>query len=470
MASLGDALSTPYAGAWPSPTPPEPQRSPLQSAALDALIKPILGAAATRDIAAPQTPLDVGMTAAGLPGLGKFGKLASMLGGMLLQPSEAEAGPATKIVKYGAALPRLLSDAFHGFSAIRTGKPIEEYSSKIVGMPQINRPLIDPQSLVGKEAIFLPADRSGAGGTLTHVGDTKLTVPQPQEGGPDYSYLHAGSPLPGGATRQWANAAPVSSGLVNLGNQIIDRGREPVLMTMALGKRAVDSSRQMVNPALDLAKQQTMTRAGATSLNEQMAGVQRNNNFPGWRSPYLQEWLDDPATSGSVRSALMKMLDTSAMYKAGAPDLGELRHAITDPRLLETPAGSAGLTVAPFDPSLGVIPDSLHSTYPTSVAAQGSAGTLGGSIPWHVAAPDIHDAMMKLGNPVKFAERPDYYMAGRVPAGVPRTQVITPEVADGMSQWIKDNPGLWGGAAVAPLGIGAALGSTVTSPPQDQGT
>jgi hypothetical protein len=60
---------------------------------------------------------------------------------------------------------------------------------------------------------------------------------------------------------------------------------------------------------------------------------------------------------------------------------------------------------------------------------------------------------MKYGDRVKVAERPDYY-SSRMPVGLPRTQLVTPRVADSISEWMYRNPKLWGSAAAAP-GFGA---------------
>jgi hypothetical protein len=205
----------------------------------------------------------------------------------------------------------------------------------------------------------------------------------------------------------------------------------------------------MALPAYDLARQSSISNAGASFINKAMEGVE---GFPGWRSPKLHDWLSNTAT-GTERGRVVKAMDSEVARDAGFPDLGELRYAITNPHLRNTPTGSVGLTISPFEPGLGRVEQSLHSTYPTAVAARGEPRTFGGSVPWHVAGPDLHANLMKYGDPVKVAERPDYY-SSRMPVGLPRTQLVTPRVADSISEWMYRNPKLWGSAAAAP-GFGA---------------
>jgi hypothetical protein len=173
------------------------------------------------------------------------------------------------------------------------------------------------------------------------------------------------------------------------------------------------------------------------------AGVE---SFPGWRSRNLEDWAT--TTSGSNRAALVKAMDMGEAGAAGFPDIGELRYAMTDPRLRSTPTGSVGLTVSKFDPRPGSVKESLHSTYERGLAGSEPA-TFGSSVPWYIGAPDVHKGLMQAGPSVRFAERPDYYMAGRVPKGVPWTQIADQRWVDMMSEWMRRNPQGWAAPATA---------------------
>lgn len=381
------------------------------------------------------------------PALYRMGMLAA---GLAAEPSDAEAGVGNKIFKYGGDIPKLAEDLWHGFSGIRTGnvRDTDLMKHAIEGAPSYDRPLITPADLQGKEIIFTPGDRTAAGGTLTSVGGRALRDPQVLQGGADYPFwvqqlVDSGQLDPASAKRVWANAGPQSTGFVNIGKDVLDRGRDPVLMYMSMGKQALDSSAQATNVALDLAKRNRITPEAIAELNATMAGA-KNATFPGWETSYkdLRAWANDPATTGTERGRLLKAMDLGTAREGGFPDLGQIRYAMTDPRLRDVPTGAAGLTVSRFDPLAGVEKASGHGTYPTAILGS-DVGTMGQSIPWHIAAPDIHDALMamrdKAGNlnPIKFAERPDYYAAGKLPENF-KTQVAHQRWVDMNSQYLED--------------------------------
>jgi hypothetical protein len=391
----------------------------------------------------PKTPSDVAFQLAlGAPGkmIGKVGRMALAAGGLALDPDEAEAGVGSKLFKYGRRGVELVEDPWHAFSGIRSGnvRDTDLMNFNIEGLPNFERKLYKPEDLMGKEIIFTPGDLTRAGGHLTEVGGTKLASPQQLQGGADYPFwvrqqVEDGKLSPADAERLWANAQPQSSGYVNLGNKIREQGRDPVLMYLPMGKRSLDSAKQMFAPAIDLAKQGSVTDKAAEAINKVMEG---KRDWPGWRASQeaLMQWGD--RASGKDRSELIKAMDTGEARKGGFPDMGQLRFAMTDPRLHDVPAGSPGLTVSRFDPAAGIEKVSGHGTYPTAVLGS-DPGTLGVSLPWHLAAPDIHQALMRKGDPVKFAERPAYYMEGRVPKDVPRTQVVDRQWVDTNSDYIE---------------------------------
>jgi len=347
---------------------------------------------------------------------------------------------ANRVVRYPEGLPVVSEEPFHGFTATRTGtKPTAEMTSQIKGAPEFERPVWSPADLQGKEIIFTQGDRTRAGGQLAKVGDTKLSRPVPLEGGPDFPFAQPGL--------GWANAPSHSTQMLELGKNVAERGRDPVLMYLAMGKGSMDSAKQMAIPAVDLTRQSGLSSKAVKELNTRMRAA--DPDFPGWASPKLDEWLVN--TSGTNRSTLVGNLDSGWARAGGAPDLGELRYALTDPRLRTTPTGSVGLTVSKMDPSGGIVP-SRHTTYPTAVAGA-NAGTMGGSVPWHVAAPDVHQWLLKSGPPVKFAERPAYFQE-RKPKDptFPRTQLADQQWVDSVSEWIRKNPSMWAAGGAVPLG------------------
>ena len=118
---------------------------------------------------------------------------------------------------------------------------------------------------------------------------------------------------------------------------------------------------------------------------------------------------------------------------------------MTDPRLLATPTGSAGLTMVKMAPHLGASSDSLHSTYPISFMAPNkeAIGGLAGSVPWHILARDPHADLMQFADKIKFAERSPYYVMQGMPEGVRGVQRVDSQLADAVSKFFEQYPKGW---------------------------
>jgi hypothetical protein len=65
-------------------------------------------------------------------------------------------------------------------------------------------------------------------------------------------------------------------------------------------------------------------------------------DFPGIDN-MSDEWI---AGAGKARTKLAKLLDTKKFKDHGFPDMGVVRHAITEPDLLRTPTAAGGYNVS----------------------------------------------------------------------------------------------------------------------------
>jgi hypothetical protein len=175
--------------------------------------------------------------------------------------------------------------------------------------------------------------------------------------------------------------------------------------------------------------------------------------YPGFGSKKLEQWLED--VGGPYRAAFVKALDTSPVKKGGIPDMGEVRFANTDKRLRSTPTGASGLFMGGINPALGSTGKSLNSTYPTAfLGNKGDVGGLQGNVPFHILAPDLWRGLMKSGPPETFANVPAYYIARGMPNNLGKTQKVTDEVVDKVSEFFRHNPKGW---AVPGMAGGASM-------------
>jgi hypothetical protein len=86
---------------------------------------------------------------------------------------------------------------------------------------------------------------------------------------------------------------------------------------------------------------------------------------------------------GGYRSAIAKAMDTAAMKTLGVPDVASIRHAATQPELLNSPNLSTGFSVAKVDPGAPSV-SSGHTTYPVGMKGLGYEGGSQVDIPFNL--------------------------------------------------------------------------------------
>jgi len=367
------------------------------------------------------------------------------------QLADPRGGSGNWFIRHVEGKPIMSDEGTHGFSGLRTGKTPDQMSYKIEGAPTPQRQTWDIANLEGKDLIFGVKDRTAGGGLLTDVGGRKLRNPVAMEAGADYSYLHEGVPLPPGydkdAARIFASASKAAaSKLNNEALRSLEAGRDPIFTSMAMARGAGDSAKQTAATAYQVAKQSRPSEATVELIDKQMRAnmaaekVKTETPFPGFGSGKLGAWLDENGLK--ARGAFVRALDTKGARAGGVPDIGEVRYANTDPRLRTTPTGSSGLFMARMRPELeaaGV--DSLHSNYPATIlGSKADRGGLAGSVPFHVIAPDLHRQLLAAGEPRFFANNPAQLVMTNMPTGISKTQTVTPEVVDRVSEFFRKYP------------------------------
>jgi len=371
-----------------------------------------------------------------------------------------DAAPGNWIVRYSPdGTPRLIDagSGHHGFSAVRSGKPVEDMTYKINNPPAFNRNVWDIADREGDTMIFGVKDRSRAGGQLAEVGGRKLRKPVQMEGGADYSLLHEGTPIPGmpdEARLLYANQQGPANKIIREAREAAEQGSTPLLTLMTMGKGAGDSARQTANTAYRLVKQARPDADLIEAIDKSMASEMKQLKgapamaYPGFGHKDMEKWID--AVGGNYRGALVRSLDKAKLRDMSGVDIGEVRYANTDPRFANTPTGSAGRFMGEINPELGVTPHSFHSNYPTGFMTTAAPGGLVGSVPFKTLAPDLWRGLMKAGEPKYFADNPMTYIMGEMPGGIGKSQKITPEVVDKVSEFFRRNPQGWavGGGAV----------------------
>jgi hypothetical protein len=282
------------------------------------------------------------------------------------------------------ALFHTLPGGGRGISSVKLQRPLADIPrSQMVLDPRPSpERLISPESLQGSVLVPGMGDRSAAGYAITHVGDKPLTSPVDLYGGHGF--------MSQDPSHIWASKQGAISGLGSNIRDIAEQTGKPVQLTYtAMGPQSVDFSTFMSDALADQLKTSRISKEGAAAFDKRMrdgnVSFKPVPDFPGVRSANLQQWLREQP--GRVRDTFAKHMDKSEFLSQGFPNVGETRHAIIDPRLMNTPLGGAGLSIARADPT-GAMGPSTHPTYSTGLKGTYTGG-LGESIPFDVMFPDM---------------------------------------------------------------------------------
>jgi hypothetical protein len=351
-----------------------------------------------------------------------------MAGEMFGTALDVAAGGAPGAVRgaLGATGGRLRDpNLWHDLSRIELPKPVSEMSATHVPTKTINERVITPADME------LPAigDRTTTGSRLTGYNGYKFGTPVEMQGGHGFMAEHADKGV------AWASNPGVITKIANKTKKLAESGDPVYFPYTAMHNEGGDFSHHVSDTLAEALKQTKLSREAQREFNRDMKADHIDfgavKDWPGVSSENLREYLIN--APGDVRNKLAKIMDTRKFQNLGFPSVAEARHAVTDPRLLDAPRGSAGLSVAKLDPNGVSVPGaSQHRTYSTDIAGD-YIGGLGRMIPRDVFYPDIVKGYQALGSD------PNLFMAlGRT--GAPIAQKATPKWVDTVSRWMELNP------------------------------
>ncbi len=264
----------------------------------------------------------------------------------------------------------------------------------------------------GGTLINIGGDRSNLG-RLTHINGQELAWPVDLHAGAKYMQ----EPNPGAV---WANNATHGSALQNQILKAAEKG--PVYGAFTpMGPGSVDSSHNMFDAVMAQIPNSKISKTDAKDFDEMIRGGY-HVPVPNSKDPekakkaqakrqrvaeIMQEWpgimnAKQAAEfarnlNGDQRKDIIQFMDQGKYLKAGFPEIGVTRAAITDPALLATPGNMIGHRIVKFDPN-NLAPASkkfVHSTYTTN-----TGGQYVGDVPLiqrHYAMPDVTEHL--LGKP-----------------------------------------------------------------------
>ena len=234
------------------------------------------------------------------------------------------------------------------------------------------------ESLQGMTAVPLVGDRT-ATGTLKRILGQDLANPVDLQGGKNY--------MRGAEEGAWASELGALSKLADRLPEI----ENPVGIYTPMAGTGSDFAHMTTDVLHQIWSPSQMTGEGIDTVNKVIRGTKVKNpktkeiTYPFANAPSI----DDPKfmqlieANSPLRKTYVQALDKAALRKQGAPDMGAIRHAITDPDLMNISPPSKdnlyeqmmGYGVTDLSPT-GAMRPSTHKTYNTDLLS-GEKGYMG---------------------------------------------------------------------------------------------
>lgn len=341
-------------------------------------------------------------------------------------------------------------------------------------------PKMVPKEYVGRQFILIEADLTAGGGSFTQ---------KPAQGGPAWSV----DPLNFEKGAAWASANDgFWTGKLNLAKEsgaiyIGKDGREKFLIgTYAMlqtshvsnptvaGEKLAEVARYVregrISPKQEAELSKLIRDAAQSIYDSSLAEKKKyeNNksskeyerarqantkasaliNFPtSFTAQQLEQYIDD--LSFDQRAFIATQLSTAQAEIIGAPPMGQITRATLD----ESFGGTAPLSLISLleidvkrleeglakktltAESFGIVP---HNSY-ASIAPGKIVTLFRTPIPYALAMPDIRKGLLDWDTKKKYVNNHGYFLKGRIPVGLPRTQTISAKMRD---SWVKTQTNL----------------------------
>jgi len=305
---------------------------------------------------------------------------------------------------------------------------------------------ISIEDLEGRGFITSMADRSDAGGLLTHIKGVELETPIDLLGGQGFMFNNQ---------EAWAQALGAGSGIKNVGNKIKEiTGQNPILIPNRMAPTGGDFAGFNGEAMLSFA-QSNMTGKQKDLLNKQMRKI-----VPSWKSIDSPTSLSDFQALPKVgRDAVMSMLDTKFRNNGGL-SIGEGRLATTEARQINAPdTRIQNIAELDLDAPMGLV---NHPAYTHGMAGRG-LGTVKEDVPAYALNPQSVKEMNKgFNRPVADVFNPTPQDVRSLQMGA-KGGIIT----EGLLRRL-DDLGVLGSTAIGAGGLLASMNSQAGNAPLDQ--
>jgi hypothetical protein len=259
--------------------------------------------------------------------------------------------------------------------------PLKDFSMRgQVGALQKSPTLAtDASVLQGKTIIPLVGDRTSRDVIITGIGDLQFENPVRTFGGIQFM---------DDANQGWASMLGTMEEFNKKLETVEQMGGKPVGMTVTMGERGGDFSVDVANVIIESLRVGKNTKKNLNEMSKVIKdhkySIKGKNYTPFSDAPNINN-IDEFATyfrnlPGSSRKKLVEVFDKAEMQNLGAPNIGQVRLATTNPGLIADDFLGMGSRFA--DLKSGVFP-SKHPSYDSQImkAPDAEVFTFGTSIP-----------------------------------------------------------------------------------------
>lgn len=321
-----------------------------------------------------------------------------------------------------------------GYGAVKLDRAVPDIDVRITGTNQPNLPRkpVTIEDMQGKVLMPVYWDKSSNRGLLTGIDETDLVRSVLLEGGPDFMV----GPAAQAEGSMLASGQSVVSTLKNRAQQLAEEtGKDVVGTTITMAPNAVDFTTFMSRALAEQIPSAKITKKAMKSFDAKMKKVDKN--WPGVGSENLGDYL--ASVKPDIRKSFVRNMDKKPVQDAGFPSVGKTRVAVTEPDLLDVPAGRAGFALGQVDIDAPLLlnPRVPHETYPVQMVGK-YLGGFEDPIPQGILFRDAYKDMegrtyfnKKLGRDVPFSEATKAYTLKTQLPG----QVVDQELVDAIMQY-----------------------------------
>ena len=289
----------------------------------------------------------------------------------------------------------------------------------------------DASVLEGRTIVPMVGDRTMRGADITGIGALDFDNPVRTYGGAQFM---------DDSDAAWASKRGAMSGKQNVIETIDKMGGKPVAMPVTMAERGGDFSLDTANLIIESFKSMDLPKSKLNTITKLIKETTIEGKTPFKKAPNLNN-IDEFAKyfkelPGTSRALLVKRLDKDQLQKAGAPDIGQIRIAQSNPGLLAEDWLGMGARFVDLDPKRGVLP-SNHPSYDSQLmkAKDAETYTFGTTIPHTIMLRKLMQNRRDAGKYGNFKpQSADYKTLEMSPSNI---EVVDQQLIDEASKYLE---------------------------------